>query len=174
MVLGEVACMSRPALCWTPWVLVIALAFAPPPVSAAPADRSDVEILHSAGLSSEGPALLDFFRARTRTEIDPAHLRELLHRFASAAKEERGAATAELLGLGPLALPMLRKAANDLDHPEVAERASRCLPWLEGPSSDKLLAAAARVLARRKPDGAAAALLDYLPFAHNPDVLRAL
>jgi HEAT repeat protein len=150
------------------------LLLARPPASAAPAERGDEETLHSAGLSTDGPALLAFFHARARTDIDPEHLRDLLRRFASPAKEERGAAMAELLGLGPLALPVLRKAANDLDHPEVAERASRCLPWLEGPSSNKLLAAAASVLARRKPDGAAAALLAYLPFADNPDVLRAL
>ncbi len=166
--------MSRPTPRWTPWVLVMVLVLARPPAAAAPANRGDEETLHSAGLSTDGPALLAFFHARARIDIDPTHLRELLHRFASASKEERGAATAELLGLGPLALPVLRKAAGDLDHPEVAERASRCLPWLEGPSSNKLLAAAASVLAKRKPEGAAAALLDYLPFAEDPDVLRAL
>jgi HEAT repeat protein len=139
-----------------------------------PAPAEDEQILHDAGLSSTGPALLAFFHARARTEIDREPLHRLLHQCVQGTAEERGRATAELLGLGPLALPALRQAAGDLDHPELAERASRCLPWLEGPSSHKLLAAAARALAQRKPDGAAAALLGFLPLADDPDVLRAV
>jgi HEAT repeat protein len=135
---------------------------------------ADAQTLHSAGLPSDGPALLAFFRARACTETRREHLRDLLHRFAAGSNPERGQATAELLGLGPLALPALRQAVGDLDHPDVAERASCCLPWLEGPASHQLLAAAARALAVRKPEGAAAALLAYRPFADDPDVSRAV
>ncbi|MGH7173303.1 MAG: HEAT repeat domain-containing protein, partial [Gemmataceae bacterium] len=131
-------------------------------------------ILSDAGLSSTGPALLAFFHARARTEIDRAPLHRLLHQCVEGSAEERGRATAELLGLGPLALPALRQTAGDLDHPELAERASRCLPWLEGPSSHKLLSAAAQALARRKPHGAAAALLAFLPLTDDPEVIRAV
>ena len=131
----------------------------------------DERTLHSAGLSVDGPSLLAFFQARARTDVDHEHLRQLLRQFTTGTREERGPATAELLGLGPLALPGLRKAANDLDHPEAAARASRCLPWLEGPASYRLLSAAARVMAQRKPDGAAAALLAYLPYADDSDVV---
>jgi HEAT repeat protein len=131
----------------------------------------DERTLHSAGLSIDGPSLLAFFQARARTEVDREHLRQQLRQFTVGTREERGPATAELLGLGPLALPALRKAANDLDHPEAAARASRCLPWLEGPSSYRLLSAAARVMAQRKPDGAAAALLAYLPCADDSEVI---
>lgn len=143
-------------------------------VPTARADEEDAQTLHSAGLSPDGPALLAFFRARARTEIDRDHLQRLLRQFAADAKQERGQAMAELLGLGPLALPLLRRTAHDLDHPEAAERATRCLPWLEGPSSQKLLAAAARALGRCKSEGAAAALLAYLPFAEDADVIAAV
>jgi HEAT repeat protein len=135
---------------------------------------SEEQILHDAGLSSTGPALLAFFHARARTEIDREPLHRLLRQCVEGSAAERERATAELLGLGPLALPMLRRSAGDLDHPDLAERASDYLPWLEGPSSRKLLAAAARALARRKPDGAAAALLAFLPLADDPEVIRAV
>ena len=51
---------------------------------------------------------------------------------------------------------------------------ARCLPWLEGESSHKLLIAAARLLAQRKPAGAAAALLAYLPYADQTEVIAAV
>jgi HEAT repeat protein len=144
-------------------------------LSSARADQSDDErTLHNAGLPVDVPSLLAFFHARAHTEAEGERLRQLIRQFTTGTREERGPATAELLGLGPLALPVLRKAANDLDHPEAAARASRCLPWLEGASSYKLLIAAAHTIARRKPDGAAEALLTYLPFAEDPDVIAAI
>ncbi len=175
-----------------PWLVVLtvlAAATAQPPRPAARAEKrqetksgvrveeapeTDEDTLKAAGLGTDAPALLAFFRARSRTEVDRDHLRHLLRQFADAPPQERGSATAELLGLGPLALPGLRQVANDLDHPEAAERARRCLPWLEGPSSYKLLIAAARVLAARKPEGAAAALLEYLPSAEEAEVIVAV
>jgi HEAT repeat protein len=132
------------------------------------------QTLLSAGLSGDGPALLAFFHARARTDLDAQQLRQLLRRFADGPQEERNQAAAELLGLGPLALPALRQTANDLDHPDLAQRALRCLPWLEGPASSKLLIAAAHTLAQRKPEGAAAALLAYLPFALDAEVIAAV
>jgi HEAT repeat protein len=142
-------------------------------VPADAADLSDEEILHSAGLSTEGPALLAFFHARARADVDPDRLRVLLQRFASVDNKERSLATAEFLGLGPLSVPTLRRAANDLNDPDVSRRATRCLRWIEGPNAASLPAAAARVLASRKPEGAAEALLAYLPAADDADVLHA-
>ncbi len=134
----------------------------------------DEQPLRDAGLTNSGPSLLTFFHARARTEIDREPLQRLLQQCANGSPEERGRATAELLGLGPLALPVLRRAVGDLDHPDLAARASRCIPWLEGPASDRLLIAAARALARHKPDGAAEALLAYLPLAEEGEVVRAI
>jgi HEAT repeat protein len=140
----------------------------------APPSGDDERALRDAGLSSSGEALLAFFQARARTEIDREPLQRLLQQCVKGSPEERVRATAELLGLGPLALPALRQAAGDLDRPDLAERAARCLPWLEGPASHKLLIAAAQALARRKPDGAAAALLTYLPLAEDGEVTHAV
>jgi HEAT repeat protein len=129
--------------------------------------------LQSAGLSPDGSALLAFFHARARADVDPDQMRALLQRFASVDNKERSLATAEFLGLGPLSVPTLRRAANDLNNPDISRRAAVCLSWLEGPNAASLPAAAARVLATRKPDGAAEALLAYLPAADDADVLHA-
>ncbi len=137
-------------------------------------DLADEQTLKEAGLSPDGTALLAFFRARSRSDIDSDRLRVLLRQFAADNDDERSLATAEFLGLGPLAVPTLRQAANDLNQPDLARRAAHCLEWIEGPSHSKLPAAAAQVVARCKPAGVAEALLAYLPFADNPDVLRAV
>ncbi len=167
--------MSRLIPRITPWLLAWAVLIADSPARAeTTADKEDEQTLHNAGLSTDGAALLAFFHARARTDIDPDRLRLLLRQFTASTNQERSLATAEFLGLGPLAVPTLRRAANDLETPELARRAQNCLHWLEGPPSANLPAAAARVLAAHKPDGAAAALLAYLPFTDNAEVLRAV
>lgn len=135
---------------------------------------SDEETLHNAGLETDGPSLLAFFRARSRAAIEPDRLRVLLEQLTSSSLQQRSVATAELLGLGPLAVPELRRTANDLSAPETARRAAHCLRWLEGASSTSLPSAAARVIGQRKPEGATAALLAYLPFADSREVLQAV
>ncbi len=49
-------------------------------------------------------------------------------------------------------------------------RARRCLEWVEGAKSASLASAAARIVAKRRPAGAAEALLAYLPYADNEEV----
>jgi HEAT repeat protein len=166
--------MSRHIRHFVPWLLVSALVLAGPWTTrlwAQPPAAEDKQTLCGAGLADEGPALLAFFQARARITVDSETLDRLLRQFATAAGEEQESAAAKLLCLGPLALPALRRTANDLDHPEVAARAARCLPWLDGPASLKLVAAAARALAVQKPEGAAATLLAYLPFADNAEII---
>src|SRR5207245_1214515 len=63
--------------------------------------------------------------------------------------------------------PALRHTANDLAVPVAADLARQCLRVVEGPAASALPAAAARVLAARKPEGAGEALLAYLPFADD-------
>ncbi len=173
--LWEIATMFRLAFRWTPPLLVLALLSVTPSPRAEEnlsAGRDDDETLHLAGLETDGPALLAFFHARARSEVEPDRLRVLLKQLVSSSARERSLATAEFLGLGPLAVPTLRRAANDLNEVEIARRAAHCLQWLEGSSGTSLPSAAARALAQRKPPGCAAALLAYLPFADNPEVLK--
>lgn len=168
--------MKRHLVGLAAWPLAIAVLFGPGGLGASAQSLSteDEQTLHSAGLGGDGPTILAFLQARARTSVDGEALEQLLRQLAAPAKADHEQAAARLLGLGPLALPLLRQAANDLDRPELAVRATRCLPWLDGPSSVRLLAAAARALAVRKPAGAAAALLTFLPLTDNPEVIGAV
>jgi HEAT repeat protein len=159
---------------WGSMALVLLFSSACRPSETDTLRDDDEQTLREAGLSDAGPALLAFFHARARTDIEHEPLQRLLHQFVAGNGEERVRATAEMLGLGSLALQVLRQTVTDLDRPDASARAARCLPWLEGPSSHKLVIAAAHVLAQRQPEGAAASLLAYLPYADEPEVVAAV
>jgi HEAT repeat protein len=132
------------------------------------------QTLRDAGIVADGPGLVAFFQARSLPEVEQARLEQLVEQLGESSSKEYDRARAEIVGLGPLALQRLRRTANDLDHPKAAERATRCLPWLEGPASRRLLIAAAHHVERLKPEGAAGALLAYVGFADDPDVRTAV
>jgi HEAT repeat protein len=132
------------------------------------------QALHDAGIAADSTGLVAFFQARARSEVEQAQLEKLIERLGESSSKEYDRARAEIVGLGPLALQRLRRAANDLDRPRLAERAARCLPWLEGPASRRLLIAAAHAVERLKPEGAAGALLAYVGVADDPEVKAAV
>jgi HEAT repeat protein len=127
--------------------------------------------LQAAGLSTDGAGLLAFFRQRTRGEATPQRLAALVERLGAKAPAQRQQAAADLVAIGPPAIPLLRQAVKDPDLPEAAARARACLQALEK-DSPGISAAAARLLARRRPAGAAEALLAYLPAAEDETVLE--
>jgi HEAT repeat protein len=127
--------------------------------------------LQAAGLALDGPALVEFFRLRTQNHIAPEKLQELIRKLSDRDPAERSRAYRELLGLGPLAVPALRLAVSDPDGSVAARQARRCLGVLTGEGASELPALAARVLAGRRTAGRAQALLAYLPYADNEQVL---
>jgi HEAT repeat protein len=135
-------------------------------------DADDQKLLQAVGLPTDAQALLEFFRLRSGADADRAHLATLVRQLGDAATDSRAAA--ELIGWGPPAVVPLRRAVNDLDNPAVARRARQCLQAVEGPDARALPAAAARLLAARAPEGTAAALLAYLPYADDPGVIEAV
>jgi hypothetical protein len=146
----------------------------PPVGGAEPEDPSlaDELILKSAGLTTDGPALLEFFRKRSQGQLPAAQLKALVAQLAESQPALREKAAMELVGIGPAAIPWLRQVIYDPDNVEPAGRARRCLQALEGPSSREIVLAAARMVARRKPAGAVPVLLAYLPFADNDVVVE--
>jgi HEAT repeat protein len=152
-----------------PWLLV-ALALAGAPNAPAADSSPDERTLQTAGLATDGPALLEFFRTRSRLDGDPQAARELARQLGDPAPDVRARAAAGLVSWGPLAVPVLRNAANDLADPAAAEQARRCLKAIEGPPGAAVAAAAARLLTVRAPAGAAEALVTYLPFADDATV----
>lgn len=124
----------------------------------------DEGVLKDAGVGTSGEALLEFFRKRTLSADDDTKLARTVGRLGDLSFAVRERATADLIGLGRVARKHLQTALEDPD-PEVVRRAERCLRYIEAGPGAMVPYAAARLLAVRKPDGAAAVILNYLPFA---------
>lgn len=123
--------------------------------------------------ATEGPLLLDEFRKRTLTDADRARVLGLLKDLAKEPAREREQAAAALVEVGPKALPLLRKAMQDGTVPST-DVVLRCAELLRRDGPGPLPSTAARLLALRKPEGAAAVLLAFLPFAETDDMVEAL
>jgi HEAT repeat protein len=128
---------------------------------------ADEARLQAVKLKHDGPALLEFLRRRTLTDLERASVELLIQRLGSRAFRDREQATNELIARGPVVAELLKGHLKDSD-PEIARRAEKCLERIkEKDLPGDVPAAAVRLLAARKPAGAAAALLAYLPFADN-------
>lgn len=130
---------------------------------------ADERLLEGAGLSLDGPALLEFFRKRTLADADQSKIKELIRQLGDESFETREKAMASLIALGSGAMPLLRQALQDPDA-EIVDRADKCLKQMKAGAGASLAAAAARRLAVLKPPGAAEVLLRFLPFADNDRV----
>jgi hypothetical protein len=119
--------------------------------------------LKAANVVTDAAGLLAFLRTQVRKEDDLEKVRALIKRLGDDSFEEREKATKELIALGSPALPELRKAAKDGDA-EVATRARRCLDKIaEVHGPEGLLVAAMRLVALKRPPGAAEVLLALAP-----------
>ncbi len=155
----------RPAYLLLPAALLLLAAGR---LAAEPGDLAEDErVLREAKLPTEGPALLDLFRQRTLSEARTARIPQLVKQLASDEFETRKKASAELKALGPPALPLLRRAAAGVTDAEAKNRLRDCIETLEGIPSAEQAIAAARLVRVRKPSGAVAVLLAYLPFADD-------
>lgn len=131
-----------------------------------PDTAHDEKVLKDAGVGTSGPALLDFFRKRTLSDEDDTKLTNAVRGLGSPSFPVREKASAELIALGRVARKHLQRALEDRD-PEIVRRAERCLQAIESGPGALLPHAATRLLAQRKPEGATAVLLNYLPFADD-------
>jgi HEAT repeat protein len=146
---------------------------AAPPKADAPADPvAAAELtLRAARVGVDGPALLDYFRKRTLADADRDRIKALVRRLGDNEFDVREKALADLQALGSTALPVLRDAAANDPDVEVRRRAERCCQLADVQDGPAVQAAAARLVAVRKPEGAAAVLLAYLPFASDEGVV---
>src|SRR5262245_49265273 len=113
-----------------------------------------------------GEALLEALREHTPTGQTRQKVRDLLDRLGSDDFGKREAASRELFALGRVALPQLREALKDKDV-EIARRAKLLVERIEREPAHHLPLAALRLLAVRKPTGAAGAVLSFLPYAED-------
>ncbi len=123
--------------------------------------------------ATEGTQLLDEFRARTPSNADRDKVLALMKELGKESAKERDQASAALVAMGTKALPLLRRAAQEGTGP-AAEAARRCAEAIEQDGGSPLPSAAARLVALRKPEGAAEALLGYVPFAEGDEMAEVL
>jgi hypothetical protein len=148
-------------------LLLLTLSAPAQPADDHPAEiAADERTLRQAGLGTDPAALLTFFRDRTLSADRQEELRALIKDLGDPSFSHREKASAALTRAGRDARPFLLLAREDRDG-EVARRAELCLRKINPSAEAARAAAAARLLAHRKPEGAAAALLDYLPFSTN-------
>lgn len=138
------------------------------------ADDPDEAAVKAAGLPTDAAALLDFVRQRSRESVSEGDLAVFVKDLGSPDPKAAEKAAAALVARGPLAVPALRRAANDLGDKALAERAKKALAHIEGRPGAELAAAVTRLLGTRRDPAAVEALLGYLPYADEPAVLDAV
>ena len=141
----------------------------------ADAALSDEEALKKAGLAAgDGAKLVEYLRLRTLSDAEQGKIGDIIARFGADGFDDREQATAAIEAFGPAAIGPLRKAAEGSD-PEVVYRARLALRRLETVPHSAVAAAAVRAVVKLKPEGAAAALIGFLPVADTEvvaDVIR--
>jgi hypothetical protein len=151
-------------------------------VAAARGADPDPELVYSekalreAGVETTGPAVLRYLCQCTLTEEHRARLAADVRRLGDDDFDVREKAVSDLVRAGHRALPFLRPVLGDTDI-ERARRAAECVRQIERLPDPSRVVQAVRVLADRRPEGAVAALLAYLPAddeASEDAVMRAL
>ncbi len=140
-------------------------------ISATPA-AGDETVLKGVKIDPTDAGLLNFFKKRTPPAPPNEDMTALLKKLSSTKGAEADEAQAELICIGQGAIPVLRQAANNVDDVAGSTRAKTCLAAIEGPTAPSLPINAARLIAARKPAGATAVLLGYLPYADDDDVFN--
>ncbi len=131
---------------------------------------SDEKLLKSVHLKTDGESLIEFFKRRTLDDQEQKRIAKLIDGLGAASYRGRSKAANELISRGPVVVEALQAALNQGDL-EVRQRAEMCLRRIrQADYSVEIPAAAARLLADRKPDGALKALLAFVPFAADDSV----
>ncbi len=132
----------------------------------------DEQTLQAAKVAVDGAALVEFLKRRTPDAGSEAKIKELIKKLGDDAFEVREKASADLVALGTAAVPLLRQAAKDSNDLEVLRRAQQCLQQIGDKGGDALVLPAVRLVALRKPDGAAAVLLDFAARTGDEELAR--
>jgi HEAT repeat protein len=126
---------------------------------------------------TEGPELLNELKKRSRPKVDLENVRALVQKLGDNTFDARESAQNELVSLGVPVLSFLRQVYRDPPDLEVRVRIQACIGTIEGQNEKAKeeylprLLALTRLVALRKPEGAAEAILAYLP-SQDEDGLR--
>jgi HEAT repeat protein len=146
-------------------LLVLGVASGP---ACAQTPAQDEKLLRAAGIDPAGPALVELFRKQVPNAVDRQRVAGLVRLLSEANFKVRLKASNDLIALGPAVIPLLRQAQANADL-ETTQRLKQCIDSIQRGNEATKLVAAARLLARHRPAGAAPALLAFVPFAeHGP------
>jgi hypothetical protein len=129
----------------------------------------DEQILKDARIAVDGTGLLDYLRQRTAEGGEAERIKTLIRQLGDDSFQTREEASNQLVAIGARARTALREAANDTDV-EIVRRAEDCLRRIDQGATATVLAAAVRMTALRKPEGAVTVLLNYLPSAEDETI----
>jgi hypothetical protein len=131
----------------------------------------DTATIKAGGLTTDAASLSSYLRKRVGTEETRAKAKQLAQQLGDEDFDNRQRASAELLGLGPVAVQALREALTSRDA-EIQRRARECLDKIESETTRQLSSAVIRRLAAQKSADTSELLLDYLPFAEDDTVVE--
>jgi HEAT repeat protein len=115
--------------------------------------------------AADGDVLIDELKKRTPTDENREKILGLIAKLGDKDTSVRDKAAADLVNIGAEAAPFLRQATQDRD--ARAEAAQKCLGQMDPDAAPPLPSVAARLLAMRRPEGGAEAVLAYLPSAED-------
>jgi HEAT repeat protein len=162
-------------LCQLALVISLAIPSADEPTKSLPADlAADEQTLKAANVNVTPSGLVDFFHKRVPSTENDAAVAPLIKQLSDKDADMQKKAEGQLIALGPAALKPLQVVANNIQDLGAADRAKACMKQIEGPNGAAVVRMAVRLLAAHKPEGAAAALIDYFPFADDESVTREL
>jgi hypothetical protein len=136
-------------------------------------DAADRKVLGKVSRTLDPAVLLQFLRSQTPDSASGVRVAALIRQLGDDSFAVRQKASAAIGDEGTKAVPWLRQASHSVD-PEVARRAGEAYRRLGGATVAPQVRAAARVLGRKKPPGAAEVLLAYLARCQDPDDRREL
>jgi HEAT repeat protein len=158
-------------------VLLLIVAWVDCPGRAADSDdagrTADEQTLRAKGFKTDSLSLLRFFHARTLTPEKEEVYFAKVKQLGDTSYRVRNQATADLVKAGEQVRPVLQEVLKEGKYSlEILRRVELCLRQVSETDEEDVALAAARLIARSKPAGAAQVLLDYLPNASDERVVE--
>jgi hypothetical protein len=161
--------MRRLSLCLVLTAMLARPAVAQTPGEPDPQAAEDIQTLQAAKVGTDSQALLEWLRRQTLKEDERLRLGALVKRLGDPSYQKREKAIADVIAVGPRALPVLREALPGATL-EMSKRLQRCLTALEKDSPALVAGAAVRTVKLQRPPGACGVLLAYLTSAPDANV----